>query len=102
MEIFGKTYVFDNDDELADFCIDPSPVVKEHKHLGVKYFDYGMTPQYCEACDEGITFAVRDSKSRAVKNGHISRGLITKKIECVPWDEYDEKGVGKRNLRIKK
>jgi hypothetical protein len=90
MEIFGKTYVFDNDDELADFCINADPAIRVHKKLGVKYFDYDMTPQYYEACDEGITFAVRDPKSRAVKNGHLCRGVITKKIECIPWDEYDE------------
>lgn len=85
-----KIYVFDDDDELTTFCIDPNPVIKTHKKLGIKYFDYEMTPCYMDAIKNGYTFAVRDPKSRAVKNGHLSIGSITNKIECIPWDDDDE------------
>lgn len=82
MKIEGNKYIFDNDTELTDFCICQYPVACQSEKTGCRYFDYDMTPEYFEAVNAGIIFVVLDPNSRAVKNGHINRGLITKKVEC--------------------
>lgn len=80
-----KIYVFDDDNELTAFCLEPTPVIKTYDKLGIKYFDYNMTLEYQDAINNGYTFAVKDPKSRAVKNGHLSCGSMTYKIKCIPW-----------------
>ena len=88
MEVKGNKYIFENDEELTNFCISNEPVVKYCDKINRFYYDYEMTPEYDKAINDGNIFIVRDPNSIAVKNGHIHRGLITIKVCC--YGEYDE------------
>jgi hypothetical protein len=85
MKIVENKYIFENDEELTDFCICHKPTMLYSDKIGKHYYDYEETPEYKQACDNGVVFVVIDPESRAVKNGHISRGLITKKINCCAY-----------------
>lgn len=82
MEVKGNKYIFENDEELTDFCISNEPVVKYSDKINRFYYDYEMTQEYDKAINDGIVFIVCDPNSMAVKNGHIYRGLITKEVRC--------------------
>lgn len=90
MKIRGTNYIFDNDDELTDFCMCQYPRAYWNDELNLSYYDYDMTDQYNKAIADGVVFIVLDPKSRAVKNGHISRGLTTKCVKCLGPDEYTD------------
>ena len=89
MKIEGNKYIFENDDELTDFCMNQNPSFYETES-GLSYYDYEMTPEYEQAVKDGVEFVVLDPNSRAVKNGHINRGLITKCVDCYGPDEWVE------------
>jgi hypothetical protein len=90
MKIKGTKYVFDNDDELTEFCMCQYPTNYWNDKANLWYYDYDMTDQYNQAIADGIVFIVLDPNSRAVKNGHINRGLITKCVKCLGPEYYDE------------
>lgn len=89
MKIEGNKYIFENDDELTDFCMNQNPSFYKTES-GLSYYDYEMTPEYEQAVKDGVEFVVMDPNSRAVKNGHINRGLITKCVDCYGPDEWVE------------
>lgn len=84
-----KIMYFDNDDDLAIFCINPELKVYTTKTtLGdvITLADYDFTPQYYKALDDGIMFCVKDKNSRLNKNGLLAYKTCTKKINnIVPY-----------------
>lgn len=81
MKIENNVIIFDNDDEMTDYCISNNPVAFYDESINCYYYDYPFTSEYNDALNSGKTFKVNCENSKIMKRGCVCRGLITKKVE---------------------
>lgn len=81
-----KVMYFKNDDDFADFCINPHiKVYDKTNSLGepIKVTDYEFTDAYKKAVDNGVYFCIKDLKSHVNKSGLLGYRGTTKAISNV-------------------
>ena len=76
---------FANDDEFAEFCINPCPVVSQVLVAGkpVYFENYQFTKQYLDAVANGIRFCIKDLRSHVNKDGLLGYRTCTKPIDNI-------------------
>lgn len=75
---------FDSDDEFLDFCVMPTPVIREGNHG--KYIDFDFTSMYKNELEKGTRFCIKDEDSLIAKRGMVTYRTESKEVQNLePW-----------------
>lgn len=82
----NKLY-FANDDEFINFVLSSVPEMTLNTKVDKYVYDYPFTQNYYDALDRGCVFVITDPLSKVLKRGCVYRGLITKKVDNLHYDD---------------
>lgn len=97
-----KIIVFDNDKDFEFYCLKPKYEINQSKISGTLYYDLGFTDTYISDVDAGVMFCIDDPKSKIMKRGCVTRGIVSKKIENLLKIEAKNIPLVYRNAEIER
>lgn len=76
-----KIIVFDNDNDFEFYCLKPKYEINQSEVSGTLYYDLAFTDTYLNDVRDGVMFCIDDPKSKVVKRGCVTRGVVSKKVD---------------------
>lgn len=76
-----KIIVFDNDNDFEFYCLKPKYEINQSEVSGTLYYDLAFTDTYLKDVRDGVMFCIDDPKSKVVKRGCVTRGVVSKKVD---------------------
>lgn len=97
-----KIIVFDNDSDFEFYCLKPKYEINQSEISGTLYYDLAFTDTYIKDVKDGVMFCIDDPKSKVVKRGCVTRGVVSKRVDNLLDVEAEDIPILYRNAEIER